>query len=162
MRASHAGAFFVRALFLKDGAPWLELVVLEGEHAFRARHDGGGERGGPRRTSQACGQSPIARNGFSSDIIDRRFAATIGDWKALAMRDLSTIRDQLKSRLETLNQRIGEIKGELRTAPSANWEEQATETQGDQVLDGVEGSALIEAQQVHAAIVRIDAGTYGS
>ncbi len=63
------------------------------------------------------------------------------------MVDISKIRDQLKNRLETLNQRIGEIEGELRTAPSANWEEQATETQGDQVLDGVEGSALVEAQQ---------------
>ncbi len=77
------------------------------------------------------------------------------------MRDVSKIRDQLKSRLESLKQRIGEIEGDLRTAPSANWEEQATETQGDQVLDGVEGSALIEAQQVHAAIARIDAGGYG-
>ncbi len=77
------------------------------------------------------------------------------------MVDISTIRDQIKSRLETLNQRIGEIEGELRTAPSDNWEEQATETQGDQVLEGVEGSALIEAQQIHAVIARIDAGTYG-
>ena len=75
------------------------------------------------------------------------------------MRDVSTIRDQLKSHLETLNQRIGEIEEDLRTAPSA--EEQATETEGDQVLEGVEDSALIEAQQIHAAIARIDAGTYG-
>ena len=77
------------------------------------------------------------------------------------MRDVSKIRDQLKSRLESLKQRIGEIEGDLRTARSTNWEEQATETQGDQVLEGVEGSALIEAQQVHAALTRIDAGTYG-
>ncbi len=77
------------------------------------------------------------------------------------MVDISTIRDQLKNRLETLNQRIGEIEGDLRTLPSANFEEQATETQGDQVLDGVEGSALVEAQQIHAAIGRIDDGTYG-
>ena len=77
------------------------------------------------------------------------------------MRDLSTIRDQLKSRLETLNQRIGEIEGELRTAPSANWGDQAIETEGDEVLEGVEGSALVEAQQIHAAIARIDDGTYG-
>ena len=33
--------------------------------------------GGPRRIFRACGQSPIARNGFSSDIIDHRFAPTI-------------------------------------------------------------------------------------
>ncbi len=67
----------------------------------------------------------------------------------------------VKSHLETLNQRIGEIEGDLRTAPSANWEEQAIETEGDQVLEGVEGSALMEAQQIHAAIARIDDGTYG-
>ncbi len=78
------------------------------------------------------------------------------------MVDISTIRDQLKSRLETLNQRIGKIEGDLPTAPSANWADQATETQGNQVLDNVEGSAVIEAQQVHAAIARIDAGTYGA
>jgi RNA polymerase-binding transcription factor DksA len=77
------------------------------------------------------------------------------------MVDISTIRDQLKSRLETLNQRIGKTGVGLRTAPSANWADQATETQGDQVLEGVEGSALIEAQQIHAVIARIDAGTYG-
>jgi len=77
------------------------------------------------------------------------------------MVDISTIRDQLKSRLETLNQRIGKTGVGLRTAPSANWADQATETQGDQVLEGVEGSALIEAQQVHAALARIGAGTYG-
>ncbi len=77
------------------------------------------------------------------------------------MVDISKIRDQLKSRLETLNQRIGGIEGDLRTAPSANWADQATETQGDRVLDNVEGSALIEAQQIHAAIGRIDDGTYG-
>ena len=87
--------------------------------------------------------------------------ATIGEQKAIAMVDNSMIRDQLKSRLETLNQRIDGIEGDLRTAPSANWEEQAIETEGDQVLEGVEGSALIEAQQIHAAITRIDAGTYG-
>jgi RNA polymerase-binding transcription factor DksA len=52
------------------------------------------------------------------------------------MVDISKVRDQLKSRLETLNQRIGKIEGGLR-------------------------STLIEAQQVHAAIVRIDDGTYG-
>ncbi len=78
------------------------------------------------------------------------------------MVDISKIQNQLESRLETLNQRIGEIEGDLRTAPSANWADQATEKQGDQVLDGVEGSALIEAQQVHAAIARIDDGTYGA
>ncbi len=77
------------------------------------------------------------------------------------MIDVSKIREQLEARLQSLNQRIEDIEGDLRTAPSADFEEQATETEGDQVLEGVEGSARMEAQQIHAALKRIDAGTYG-
>ena len=77
------------------------------------------------------------------------------------MIDVSKIREQLETRLQSLNQRIEDIEGDLRTAPSADFEEQATETEGDQVLEGVEGSARMEAQQIHAALKRIDAGTYG-
>lgn len=78
------------------------------------------------------------------------------------MRDVSKkIREQLESRLQNLNQRIDEIEGDLRTAPSADFEEQATETEGDQVLEGVEDSARIEAQQIHSALQRITEGSYG-
>jgi RNA polymerase-binding transcription factor len=77
------------------------------------------------------------------------------------MLDVSKIQQQLERRLQSLNQRIDEIEGDLRTAPSADFEEQATETEGDQVLEGVEGSARIEAQQIHAALKRIKAGSYG-
>ncbi|MDX1424601.1 MAG: TraR/DksA family transcriptional regulator [Kiloniellales bacterium] len=75
--------------------------------------------------------------------------------------DVSKIREQLETRLKSLNQRIEDIEGDLRTAPSADFEEQATETEGDQVLEGVEDSARIEAQQIHAALQRIESGTYG-
>jgi RNA polymerase-binding protein DksA len=79
------------------------------------------------------------------------------------MRDVSKkIREQLEARLQNLNQRIDEIEGDLRTAPSADFEEQqATETEGDQVLEGVEDSARIEAQQIHSALQRIAEGSYG-
>ncbi len=77
------------------------------------------------------------------------------------MRDVSKIREQLEARLQNLNQRIDEIEGDLRTAPSADFEEQATETEGDQVLEGVEDSARIEAQQIYATLQRIEAGSYG-
>ena len=77
------------------------------------------------------------------------------------MRDVAKIREQLEARLHSLNQRIDEIEEDLRTAPSADFEEQATETEGDQVLEGVEGSARVEAQQIHAALKRIEDGTYG-
>ncbi len=77
------------------------------------------------------------------------------------MRDVSKIREELKVRLQNLNQRIDDIEGDLRTAPSADFEEQATETEGDQVLEGVEDSARIEAQQIYATLQRIEAGSYG-
>lgn len=78
------------------------------------------------------------------------------------MRDVSKkIREQLEARLQNLNQRIDDIEGDLRTAPSADFEEQATETEGDQVLEGVEDSARIEAQQIHSALQRIAEGSYG-
>lgn len=77
------------------------------------------------------------------------------------MQDVSKIRAQLEARLQNLNQRIDEIEGDLRTAPSADFEEQATETEGDQVLEGVEDSAREEAQQIHSALQRIEDGSYG-
>lgn len=77
------------------------------------------------------------------------------------MLEVSKIRKQLEARLQSLNQRIDEIEGDLRTAPSADFEEQATETESDQVLEGVEGSARLEAQQIHAALKRIEEGSYG-
>ncbi len=76
------------------------------------------------------------------------------------MRNVSKVRNQLKSPLETLNQRVGKIEGDLRTAPSADWEKQVTKTESAQVLEGVQGSALTEAQPVDATLARIDARTY--
>ena len=77
------------------------------------------------------------------------------------MLDVSKIEKQLKGQLKTLNRRIDTIEADLCTAPSADFEEQASETEGDQVLEGVEGSALTEAHQIYAALKRIEAGTYG-
>jgi RNA polymerase-binding transcription factor DksA len=85
----------------------------------------------------------------------------IATGKIQDMRDVSQIRKELKTRLDALNRRIDTIEADLRTAPSADFEEQASETEGDQVLEGVEGSALAEAHQIHAALGRIDAGVYG-
>jgi len=95
---------------------------------------------------------------MSSD--DREVISATGR-KERNMRDVAKIQEELKVRLRNLNQRIDEIEGDLRTAPSADFEEQATETEGDQVLEGVEDSARTEAQQIHAVLQRLEAGTYG-
>jgi RNA polymerase-binding transcription factor DksA len=76
------------------------------------------------------------------------------------MSKLDTVKKGLQDRLKTLGVRIGEIEDDLRTAPSADWEEQAIETEGDEVLEGLENSALSEAAQIQDALRRIDAGKY--
>lgn len=77
------------------------------------------------------------------------------------MQELDKIRKQLEERLALLTERVREIEGDLRTAPSADFEERATETEGDEVLQGLEGSALVEAQNIRNALKRIDEGVYG-
>ena len=76
------------------------------------------------------------------------------------MSDLMDVKKSLEERLRTLGNRIDEIEGDLRSAPSADWEEQAIETEGDEVLEGLENSALSEAAQIQAALKRIEDGTY--
>jgi RNA polymerase-binding transcription factor DksA len=76
------------------------------------------------------------------------------------MSELENVKKSLQDRLRTLGARIGEIEDDLRSAPSADWEEQAIETEGDEVLEGLENSALSEAAQIQDALRRIDAGTY--
>ena len=77
------------------------------------------------------------------------------------MLDTDKIKKHLEQRLETLDHRIKEIEGELRSAHSADFEERATETEGDEVLEGLEDSAWSEAAHIRAAIKRIENGTYG-
>ena len=76
------------------------------------------------------------------------------------MAKLENVKKSLQDRLKTLGTRIVEIEDDLRTAPSADWEEQAIETEGDEVLEGLENSALSEAAQIQDARRRIDSGTY--
>ena len=76
------------------------------------------------------------------------------------MSELENIKKSLQDRLKVLGTRIVEIEDDLRSAPSADWEEQAIETEGDEVLEGLENSALSEAAHIQDALRRIEAGTY--
>lgn len=72
-----------------------------------------------------------------------------------------TVKKQLQARLKELNARIDEIEGDLRTPRSASWEDRATETEGDEVLDALEDSAMAEVAEIRKALERIEDGTYG-
>jgi RNA polymerase-binding protein DksA len=77
------------------------------------------------------------------------------------MVDVDKIKKQLEQRLEFLGARIEDIKGELRSRPSPDFEEQATEGEADEVLEGLENSGLSEIAQISAALDRIKTGDYG-
>lgn len=78
------------------------------------------------------------------------------------MKRIGTIRKQLEQRLKELGARVEEIEDDLRTPRSASWEDRATEIEGDEVLDALEGSAVGEIDEIRAALKRIDEGTYGT
>lgn len=78
------------------------------------------------------------------------------------MQKLPEIKKQLEARLKELSSRVEEIEEDLRTPRSSSWEDRATEIEGDEVLDALEESAIVEIKDIRAALTRIDEGTYGT
>lgn len=68
---------------------------------------------------------------------------------------------QLLDRLADLEARLNEIEEELDSHQSKDWEELATEREGDEVLERMGTSGQAEMRQIKAALDRIDVGEYG-
>ncbi|NKX44732.1 TraR/DksA family transcriptional regulator [Roseicyclus persicicus] len=77
------------------------------------------------------------------------------------MTDLAIRRAQLEDRLAFLDARLHEIDAELDSHQSKDWEELATEREGDEVLERLGQSGQSEIAQIRAALARMDAGEYG-
>ena len=73
----------------------------------------------------------------------------------------SRIRAELEQRLGELTARAEGIDDDLSAAADDDWEENAIESEDDEVLEGVGRIALAEISQIKFALSRIDAGTYG-
>ena len=67
----------------------------------------------------------------------------------------------LTSRASYLENSLNDIETTLDTEPSKDFEERATEREGDEVLERLGTTELIELRQVREALHRIEAGTYG-
>lgn len=78
-----------------------------------------------------------------------------------AVTPIETRKRALESRLALLTARIGEIETELDSHQSKDWEDLATEREGDEVLERMGTSAQAEIRMIEAALRRIAAGTYG-
>jgi RNA polymerase-binding transcription factor DksA len=77
------------------------------------------------------------------------------------MMDVTQLRQSLVARLEELGHRVQDYEGVLREPLDADFAEQATQTEGDEVTADLEHAAILEAEQIKAAVSRIDAGSYG-
>lgn len=77
------------------------------------------------------------------------------------MTSLTMRREQLEARLADLQGRLAGIEAELDSHNAADWEELATEREGDEVLEGMGLSGQQEIRMIEAALQRIAAGEYG-
>ncbi|MEO8241968.1 MAG: TraR/DksA C4-type zinc finger protein [bacterium] len=77
------------------------------------------------------------------------------------MTTLSERKVQLQDRLGVLTHRIEEIEAELQSHQTRDWEDQATEREGDEVMQEITQGSATEIRAINAALERIEAGTYG-
>jgi RNA polymerase-binding transcription factor DksA len=71
------------------------------------------------------------------------------------------LREQFEARIAELFNQTKEIDAELRETPNPDFEENAVEMEGDEVLEGLGQVAQDEIRQLNLAIQRIDNGIYG-
>ena len=72
---------------------------------------------------------------------------------------------QRKATLEagqaSLLRRIGGIRDELASHQEKDWEELATQREGDEVLESLGVEAQVELRTIKGALARLDSGDYG-
>ena len=77
---------------------------------------------------------------------------------------MTTLQDRkaaLTARAATLKARLGGIEAELTSHDSRDWEDMATEREGDEVLESMGVEAQAELRAIAAALGRIETGDYG-
>jgi len=77
------------------------------------------------------------------------------------MVDWSEQMKRLKARRAELTDELVDIEDRLDDEPSKDWEDRATERQGDEVLESMGILDLSELRQIDAALARIEDSTYG-
>ena len=77
------------------------------------------------------------------------------------MTDYSAIQAKLEERLRELKERASEIEDDLSQPGDDDWAENATESEGDEVLSRVGEASLTGIAHIQAALEAIRTGTYG-
>lgn len=68
---------------------------------------------------------------------------------------------KLEARRDFIESQLDRIEGELDTPAPADWEDRATEREGDEVLETMGVSSQQELRMILAALDRIQTGEYG-
>ncbi len=77
------------------------------------------------------------------------------------MTEYEQVRHSLIDMLEDLDDRLAKITHDVKEPLDKDFEEQATQTENNEVLDGLGNAARTEREMVRQAIARIDQGRYG-
>lgn len=73
---------------------------------------------------------------------------------------LNEIKQQLLAEQQRLNKRLDDIKVEVRSLKPADFAEQASARENDEVLDALGNETRLELLQINHALDRIEMGTY--
>jgi len=76
-------------------------------------------------------------------------------------KDISHYRARLMARLKELDHRLHDIEDALDDPKPKDWEESATEREGDEVLEALGQTGQAEIARIRAALGRIRTGDYG-
>lgn len=77
------------------------------------------------------------------------------------MKDVSYYEARLRKRLAELTNRLSDVESELDQPPDSDFEERASEREGDEVLEGLGRAGQQEIRMIEAALARIAEGSYG-
>lgn len=77
------------------------------------------------------------------------------------MKTVAQRKHQLLDRLSALQSRLTAVEAEMDSHEEKDWEELATEREGDEVLESIGLSGQAEIRQIEAALHRIETGDYG-
>ncbi|MBD3678645.1 MAG: TraR/DksA family transcriptional regulator [Rhodobacteraceae bacterium] len=77
------------------------------------------------------------------------------------MANIEERRSALLARMEELEERLREIETELDAPHTKDWDDQAIEREGDEVMERMGTTGQAEIRKIQAALQRMDAGEYG-
>lgn len=80
------------------------------------------------------------------------------------MQEYETIHQQLQARYDELQSRLRKIRRDVQhqnEPPQADFAEQATERENDEVLDALDHSIRDEMTQIQVTLKRLESGSYG-